>query len=98
MSENVGSKTLKYFDKRPFDFFYKSCRENDQLPPESRITDQETFKWPRAWGATMSRAQDGHIINSNFALSGPNPGKIPKGWLLFLESVSKFLEVEIKVC
>ena len=52
--------------------------------------DNVTYKWPRVGGATMSRAQDGHIINSNFALSGPNPEKNPKGWLLFLESVSKF--------
>ena len=44
---------------------YISCTKNDQLPPESRKTDNVTSKWPRAGGATMSRAQTGHIIISN---------------------------------
>ena len=54
MSENDGSKTLVFFDKRMFDLIYISCTKNDQLPPESRKTDNVTSKWPRAGGATMS--------------------------------------------
>ena len=65
MSENDGSKTLVFFDKRMFDLIYISCTKNDQLPPESRKTDNVTSKWPRAGGATMSRAQTGHIFISN---------------------------------
>ena len=27
---------------------------HSKFPPESRKTDNVTYKWPRAWGATMS--------------------------------------------
>ena len=43
MSENVDSKALIFFDRRPFDFVYISCTKNQQLPPELRKTDNVTL-------------------------------------------------------
>ena len=78
----------------PFDFIYISCTKNDQLPPESSKTDNVTYKWPRAGGATMSRAQNGHIRNSNTRY---NDNKIePKNAQKKLKKISieKFFSVK----
>ena len=54
----------KYYLINGFSIIYIRTK-NHQLPPEFRNTDNVTSKWPRAGGATMSRAQNGHIIISN---------------------------------
>ena len=41
---------------------YIYCLKNNQFPPENMKTDNITKNRPRAGGATMSRAHNGHLI------------------------------------